>query len=121
MILALSCKPRGKRLSMFGVSHDIFTYRVLIHRLEMKAEMRSTDGAGRFGGGWNWILGFEFSFPTLILNLLIFSVRIHWIRKRKDALISALRIKNYRIREPWRKHSMIEIEKPPPNEYANIH
>lgn len=31
---------------------------------------------GRFGGGWNWVLGFQASGPTLILNLLVVSLRI---------------------------------------------
>lgn len=35
---------------------------------------------GRFGGGWNWILGFQAGGSTLILNLLTFSVRIDFRR-----------------------------------------
>lgn len=31
---------------------------------------------GRFGGGWNWSLGFQAGGRTLIVNLLTFSVRI---------------------------------------------
>lgn len=31
---------------------------------------------GRFGGGWNWNLGFQTSGSTLILNLLVASLRI---------------------------------------------
>ena len=31
---------------------------------------------GRFGGGWNWELGFQASRSTLILNVLVFSIRI---------------------------------------------
>jgi len=33
---------------------------------------------GRFGGGWQWVLGFQASesFKTIILNFLVFSVRI---------------------------------------------
>jgi hypothetical protein len=31
---------------------------------------------GRFGGGWNWNLGFQASGSTLILNLLVASLRI---------------------------------------------
>jgi hypothetical protein len=38
----------------------------------------STNAWGRFGGGWQWSLGFEASsrFKTVILNLLVCSVRI---------------------------------------------
>jgi hypothetical protein len=31
---------------------------------------------GRFGGGWDWELGFQAGESTIILNLLIFSVRL---------------------------------------------
>jgi len=33
---------------------------------------------GRFGGGWNWCLGFELGGDSLILNLLVLMVRINW-------------------------------------------
>jgi len=31
---------------------------------------------GRFGGGWQWALGFEASKRTLLLNCLVFSLMI---------------------------------------------
>ena len=31
---------------------------------------------GRFGGGWDWKIGFQMGGKTIILNLLIFSLRI---------------------------------------------
>ena len=31
---------------------------------------------GRFGGGWNWELGFQAGGSTVILNLLVASLRI---------------------------------------------
>lgn len=34
----------------------------------------SKDPFGRFGGGWNWCLGFKAGGDTLIINLLIFSL-----------------------------------------------
>ena len=37
---------------------------------------------GRFGGGWQWSLGAEFSGKTLLLNCLVFSVMIHQERKQ---------------------------------------
>ena len=36
---------------------------------------------GRFGGGWNWKLGFQVGGRTIIFNLLIFSLRIEWWEK----------------------------------------
>ena len=31
---------------------------------------------GRFGGGWNWKVGFQASRSTIIINLLVLSVRL---------------------------------------------
>jgi len=31
---------------------------------------------GRFGGGWDWEVGFQVGETTIIFNLLIFSLRI---------------------------------------------
>lgn len=36
---------------------------------------------GRFGGGWNWKLGFQAGGKTVILNLLVFSIIIEFGRK----------------------------------------
>lgn len=33
---------------------------------------------GRFGGGWQWAVGFQLGGGTLILRLLVFSVVIDW-------------------------------------------
>jgi hypothetical protein len=40
---------------------------------------------GRFGGGWNWELGFQAGGNTLILNILICSLTFCWkkIKGRK--------------------------------------
>lgn len=38
---------------------------------------------GRFGGGWQWALGFEASKSTLLLNCLIFSLMIWRQSKRR--------------------------------------
>jgi len=35
---------------------------------------------GRFGGGWNWNLGFQAGGRTVIFNLLVFSIRVWWER-----------------------------------------
>lgn len=48
---------------------------------------RSSDARmGRFGGGWQWELGFQAGnltrrHGTVIVNLLVSSVRISWNRK----------------------------------------
>ena len=31
---------------------------------------------GRFGGGWNWKLGFQIGYKTLLISLLICEIRI---------------------------------------------
>lgn len=36
---------------------------------------------GRFGGGWNWKLGFQMGDTTLIISLLIFSISIAIVKK----------------------------------------
>lgn len=41
-----------------------------------------TQGMGRFGGGWNWQLGINFSATTIILYLLFGYVRISWYREK---------------------------------------
>jgi hypothetical protein len=59
--------------------------KVTIGRLEVTYSRRSSKNLwGRFGGGWQWSLGFEagrwtrdYGF-TVILNLLVASLRIHW-------------------------------------------
>lgn len=43
-----------------------------------------TKGMGRFGGGWNWSLGFEASSTTVILNLLFGYIRISWYQEKTD-------------------------------------
>ena len=35
---------------------------------------------GRFGGGWNWNVGVQAGGRTVIINLLVASVRIIWPR-----------------------------------------
>lgn len=51
---------------------------VIIGRLRVTFHWQSKKSFwGRFGGGWNWILGFEASGSTLILNLLVCSLRFY--------------------------------------------
>lgn len=50
--------------------------------VKIKFEWRRKDNLwGRFGGGWNWIVGFELGGTSLILNLLVCSLRFS-IRKK---------------------------------------
>ena len=49
-----------------------------IGRLTIKYERRVNDWMGRFGGGWNWKVGAQFTAPTLILDCLTFMVRFDW-------------------------------------------
>lgn len=36
---------------------------------------------GRFGGGWQWEVGFQLGGSTLWLNCLVFSVSVSWPRR----------------------------------------
>jgi hypothetical protein len=48
-------------------------------RLQLTYHWRSSKSLwGRFGGGWQWSLGFEISQTTIMLNLLVFSIRVYW-------------------------------------------
>lgn len=59
-----------------------------IGRLSIKYSHRSPKNLwGRFGGGWNWSLGFEAGGRTLILNLLVATLRFDLEdKKHGDAL-----------------------------------
>lgn len=46
-------------------------------RYRVRYEQRSKSNAmGRFGGGWNWQVGAQWSGSTTIINLLVSSLRI---------------------------------------------
>ena len=67
----------------------------IVPRLEVKKEWRlgrlrfvynwrsKKNLWGRFGGGWNWELGFMAGGKTVILNLLVASLRISWHEEAK--------------------------------------
>ena len=38
---------------------------------------------GRFGGGWQWKLGFQASRTCVIFNLLICSIRVSWYKEKE--------------------------------------
>jgi len=49
--------------------------------LRVKYERRTRAAMmGRFGGGWNWEVGVQASRRTVIVNLLVASVRFDWRR-----------------------------------------
>lgn len=49
-----------------------------IGRLRVVYNWRSKKNLwGRFGGGWNWNLGFQASSRTVIVNLLVASLRFN--------------------------------------------
>ena len=52
---------------------------IVLGRLTVTYERCTKKGAifGRFGGGWNWELGFVAGGRTVIVNCLVFSVRFH--------------------------------------------
>lgn len=54
----------------------IYTKKIIIKKLSIKYERRTKDECmGRFGGGWNYILGIRLGGGTIILNCLFFTIR----------------------------------------------
>ena len=60
----------GKRVIMREWKCDIGPYTLHYTRRSSKSTM------GRFGGGWQWNIGAQWGRTTLIINLLVASVRI---------------------------------------------
>lgn len=62
---------------------DLFSSTVLHKRLDFKRividlSVRSSNGSmGRFGGGWNWALGFRAGGRTIVFSLLIAVLVLH--------------------------------------------
>lgn len=70
----------------------------------MKYGWRQTDGMGRFGGGWNWALGFESggwrdTGITIMFNLLFGIVTVRY-RTRKGI---AQELHYQQQREQWKR------------------
>ena len=54
-----------------------------VGNLKVSFHWRSSKNLwGRFGGGWQWALGFEATKRTLLLNCLIFSLTIHKVSRQ---------------------------------------
>ena len=50
-----------------------------IGRLRIVYHWRSSKNLwGRFGGGWNWKLGIQAGARTVIVEMLVFSLRFEW-------------------------------------------
>lgn len=41
---------------------------------------RGSDGMGRFGGGWNWCLGFRAGGSSIYIALLIGAISFNWYK-----------------------------------------
>lgn len=55
-----------------------------LYRLTLKVDFeqrKKSSPMGRFGGGWNWELGFQIGKSDIIINLLVMSIRVHWESK----------------------------------------
>jgi hypothetical protein len=55
----------------------IIDRKLTVGRWYLGISWRRSDGCmGRFGGGWNWKLGFQAGGSSVILSLLVLEVRI---------------------------------------------
>jgi hypothetical protein len=53
-----------------------------IGKVKTHIEWKSSKSLwGRFGGGWNWHLGVEWSKTTIIIFLLVMSIHISWYQR----------------------------------------
>ena len=56
-----------------------------LNRAEKRKEITWRRSIGRFGGGWNWKLGVQAGDRTVIVNLLVASVRLYLKKRTTDA------------------------------------
>jgi hypothetical protein len=55
-----------------------------VGRVKFVFNWRAAPGPlGRFGGGWNWSLGFQAGGRTVMLNLLVAMLRVSWHKEVK--------------------------------------
>lgn len=58
--------------------------KINLGRLEIAFEMRSSKNfMGRFGGGWNWKVGIEWSRSTVIIFMLVAMLKFYWKKPSK--------------------------------------
>lgn len=56
-----------------------FCKKYLHKYIKLSFSMQSKDNfMGRFGGEWNWKLGFQAGGNTIIISLLVADIRIDW-------------------------------------------
>lgn len=60
-----------------GLTNEIHKELLNRPRLVVTFDMRPRSGHGRFGGGWQWKLGLQGGGRTLIVNLLVASLRFY--------------------------------------------
>jgi hypothetical protein len=58
---------------------------IIIGNFEIDIKTGSSTVWGRFGGGWNWCFGFEIGGSTVMINLLIFSIKFGSISNERKA------------------------------------
>lgn len=58
---------------------------IKLGKLEITFHWRSKSNLwGRFGGGWDWELGFQIGGRTIRVNCLVFSLGFYWRKKSDD-------------------------------------
>lgn len=76
---------KGRKLvGIWGDNHYVFNKEWERGRFSVKAEMRGNKCMGRFGGGWQWALGFEAGKTSIIFNLLVMMVRVSWYKPEQE-------------------------------------
>jgi len=80
----LDGRKRKGFVGAWGGNKYIFDKRWERGRFKVSASMRGTKCMGRFGGGWNWNLGFQASKTTIIFNLLVMSIRVSWYKPKEQ-------------------------------------
>ena len=58
---------------------------VLFRQIKIEIEQRSKKSLwGRFGGGWNWQLGFEVGRTSILIHYLVGTVRIKRLKRGEE-------------------------------------
>ena len=66
-----------EKIELGWFSKYIANKKICIGKIEMCFQIRSSQGVmGRFGGGWNWKLGFQAGGRTIIISLLVAELTI---------------------------------------------
>ena len=54
-------------------------------RFSIKFSWRDSEGMGRFGGGWNWSIGFRLSKSTILFSLLFCELTFTLSKPKKES------------------------------------